>query len=248
MIYISFKCLFIKDAMVKNTLQSINPTMNLDGIVDSDSSSCSQVFVQLSRNMNLDGLNEGSDSDENVKGNKLRNNLNSLSSEDEERSSLKRKNGAQEMGRKKRLKTYKDDSDSDDLTTVNENIGIEAEKVKPSASTSSYESINHIIPPKVPAVRGNRRRPTLIICPMSLISHWCSEIDKHVDVSINVKVRVHHGASKALIGAELNACDIVITTYGTLATEFDVEEHGPLLKAKWLRVVLDEGHYIKNHR
>ena len=114
--------------------------------------------------------------------------------------------------------------------------------------STSFYPINRIVPPREPAVRGNRRRPTLIVCPTSLISHWCAEIDKHVDSNINIKVHVHYGTTKAQIGAELNACDVVITTYGTLAAENDSEGEGPLMKAKWLRVVLDEGHYIKNHR
>lgn len=42
--------------------------------------------------------------------------------------------------------------------------------------------------------------------------------------------------------------DIVFTTYGTLMSEYSVDDmSGPLLRAKWLRVVLDEGHSIKNH-
>ncbi len=44
--------------------------------------------------------------------------------------------------------------------------------------------------------------------------------------------------------------DIVFTTYGTLGAEFSVNvgelTEAPLLKAKWLRVCLDEGHFIKN--
>ena len=47
--------------------------------------------------------------------------------------------------------------------------------------STSFYPINRIVPPKEPAVRGNRRRPTLIVCPTSLISHWCAEIDKHVE-------------------------------------------------------------------
>jgi SNF2 family DNA or RNA helicase len=55
---------------------------------------------------------------------------------------------------------------------------------------------------------------------------------------------VHHGQSKALIALELQDKDIVLTTYGTLMAEFKEENHGPLLRAKWLRVVLDEGHQV----
>ena len=117
-------------------------------------------------------------------------------------------------------------------------------KITPEPSKSN---VDRIIPPREPAVRGNRPRATLIVCPTSLLSHWCQEIDKHVDAAVDIKVKVHHGTQKAKIGADLKTYDIVLTTYGTLAYEFDAET-SPLLRADWLRVVLDEGHYIKNHR
>lgn len=49
---------------------------------------------------------------------------------------------------------------------------------------------------------------------------------------------------------DLEDTDIVFTTYGTLQHELDKDDinHGPLLRAKWLRVVMDEGHMIKNNR
>ena len=104
-----------------------------------------------------------------------------------------------------------------------------------------------IIPPRQPAEQRGRRRATLLVCPTSLISHWAEQLDRHLDQSVRIKLRIHHGQSKAESGAELEDCDIVITTYGTLQYEGSAVQQGPLLKAKWLRVVLDEGHYIKNH-
>ena len=104
-----------------------------------------------------------------------------------------------------------------------------------------------IIPPRQPAEQRGRRRATLLVCPTSLISHWAEQLDRHLDQSVRIKLRIHHGQSKAETGAELEDCDIVITTYGTLQYEGSAVQQGPLLKAKWLRVVLDEGHYIKNH-
>jgi hypothetical protein len=62
--------------------------------------------------------------------------------------------------------------------------------------------------------------------------------------SVNLDIFVHHGQSKSLIALELQDKDIVLTTYGTLMAEFKEENHGPLLRAKWLRVVLDEGHQV----
>ena len=56
--------------------------------------------------------------------------------------------------------------------------------------------------------------------------------------------------NKTMFVTHLEDQDIVLTTYGTLQSELkenDYSECGPLIKAKWLRVCLDEGHNIKNH-
>ena len=118
---------------------------------------------------------------------------------------------------------------------------------EPRGEPSKKPGQNVIIPPRQPAVMRGRRRATLIVCPTSLISHWVEQLDTHLHRAVNIKVKVHHGSSKALTGADLETFDIVITSYGVLANEFGVETHSPLLRAKWLRVVLDEGHMIKNH-
>ena len=103
------------------------------------------------------------------------------------------------------------------------------------------------VPPRQVAVRRGRRRPTLIVCPTSLISHWVEQLQTHVDPGVSLQVRVHHGQTKAVTSAELETQDIVITTYGTLTSEADTADTSPLVRAAWLRVVLDEGHNIKNH-
>ena len=104
-----------------------------------------------------------------------------------------------------------------------------------------------IIPPREPAKLQNRRRATLVVTPASLLGHWLTQIHHHVDDSVNLKVAVHYGQCKALLGTELEDNDIVLTTYGTVGAEYRSYDSGPLLRAKWLRVVLDEGHFIKNH-
>ena len=114
-------------------------------------------------------------------------------------------------------------------------------------STLKPSTVKRIVPLAEPAKRKGRAHPTLIICPTSLLSHWCQEIDSHILPSVELKVKVHHGSNKAKLGADLNTYDIVLSTYGTLANELNADT-SPLLRAKWLRVILDEGHYIKNHR
>lgn len=106
-----------------------------------------------------------------------------------------------------------------------------------------------IMPARQPAVCGRRRRATLIVTPASLISHWLEQIKTHVDRRVELKIFVHHGQSKAHIATELERQDLVFTTYGTMQAELNdgASVASPLLSAKWLRVCLDEGHFIKNH-
>ena len=99
----------------------------------------------------------------------------------------------------------------------------------------------------MPGKANGRRRATLIVTPASLIGHWLEQIQRHVKPNVELDIFVHHGTNKTLLATELQDNDIVLTTYGTLQAEYgDNLEHGPLLKAKWLRVCLDEGHNIKN--
>ena len=103
-----------------------------------------------------------------------------------------------------------------------------------------------------PELRG-RRRPTLIVCPMSLLSHWVQQVDEHTSNDVPYKLHVHYGAGRGKVSA-LHDCHIVITTYGTLLSEYTnlvgrgrlPASASQLMTVKWLRVVLDEGHQIKN--
>ena len=110
----------------------------------------------------------------------------------------------------------------------------------------SDSELSDLSPERHVAVRRGRRRPTLIICPTSLISHWVQQLQTHLEAGVSLQVMVHHGQGKALTASELETQDIVITTYGTLTSEADTEDTSALLRAAWLRVVLDEGHNIKN--
>ena len=106
-----------------------------------------------------------------------------------------------------------------------------------------------IVPPRIPAKLEGRRRATLLVCPTSLISHWVEQLNIHLLQGVHLRLKIHHGQSKAQSAGELEVHDLVITTYGILAAEFTNGEisRGPLLNTLWLRVVLDEGHQVKNH-
>jgi hypothetical protein len=84
-------------------------------------------------------------------------------------------------------------------------------------------------------------RPTLVVCPMSLVGNWQRECARFAP---RLRVHVHHGADRSgglELGAAAAGADIVITTYGLVVRDF------PALRAVgWHRVVADEAHHLKN--
>ncbi|CAG8606777.1 1100_t:CDS:10 [Paraglomus brasilianum] len=109
---------------------------------------------------------------------------------------------------------------------------------------------------------NQERKMTLIVAPLSLIRQWENEIvSKTKEKSLSVYL--HHGPAKTKDARKLAKYDVVITTYQVVASEWPAppkskgkkkEEDnsvsliyaGPLFKAKWHRIVLDEAQYIKN--
>ena len=82
-----------------------------------------------------------------------------------------------------------DDSDDDGPKMKKE---VEAEKEKPAPRRiedilTEEQRKNLVIPSKVPAVCGVRRRPTLIVTPATLIPHWIEQIQMHVDPRVELK-------------------------------------------------------------
>ncbi|KAK1169899.1 transcription termination factor 2 [Acipenser oxyrinchus oxyrinchus] len=106
---------------------------------------------------------------------------------------------------------------------------------------------------------------TLIICPASLIHHWKKEIERHVKGS-KLSVYVYHGANRERNAKVLAEYDVVITTYSLVSKEIPVKKEDgdkpakddddqdislprqPLVQVTWCRIILDEGHNIKNPR
>ncbi|GAB1688836.1 SNF2-related protein [Krasilnikovia sp. M28-CT-15] len=83
--------------------------------------------------------------------------------------------------------------------------------------------------------------PTLLICPMSLVSNWQKEAARFAP---GLRVYVHHGAARARgddLSPQIADADLVITTYGTALRDL-----GALRDAAWGRVVCDEAQAIKN--
>ncbi|WP_405151860.1 DEAD/DEAH box helicase [Sphaerisporangium sp. NBC_01403] len=83
--------------------------------------------------------------------------------------------------------------------------------------------------------------PTLLVCPMSLVSNWQKEAARFAP---SLRVYVHHGGTRKRdeeLAAVVGEADLVVTTYGTA-----LRDAGVLAGFPWGRVVCDEAQAIKN--
>ncbi|NXW87489.1 HLTF factor, partial [Alopecoenas beccarii] len=89
-------------------------------------------------------------------------------------------------------------------------------------------------------------RATLIVCPLSVLSNWVDQFDQHIHQDFRVNIYVYYGSDRNKDPSVLSEQDIVLTTYNILATDYGIRDDSPLHKVRWLRIVLDEGHTIRN--
>jgi len=92
--------------------------------------------------------------------------------------------------------------------------------------------------------RGTQNGPTLIIAPVGVMSNWEEQVFKHVHPDHTPRIlRYHRGGSHS--AKDFRNHDIVISSYGKLASDFKSSRKDGLFSLEWRRVVLDEGHIIR---
>lgn len=112
------------------------------------------------------------------------------------------------------------------------------------------------------------KKSNLIVAPVALMQQWKREVERKVKGGRHkLSVHILHGDGKKISWPRLKMFDVVLTTYGTLASELKrkeawrkklrehpnirpsgSEDHFPVLgdSSRWYRVILDEAQCIKN--
>ncbi|KAJ5775237.1 uncharacterized protein N7511_000248 [Penicillium nucicola] len=112
----------------------------------------------------------------------------------------------------------------------------------------TIQVISLIIAESAPPNAGSSKS-TLIVAPVGVMSNWRNQITDHVKHECAPSVLIYHGSGKKEAG-KLADYDVVITSYNALASEFNSTAKEPpaqgIFSLQWRRVVLDEGHTIRN--
>ncbi|KAF1945397.1 hypothetical protein EJ02DRAFT_369849 [Clathrospora elynae] len=94
---------------------------------------------------------------------------------------------------------------------------------------------------------------TLILAPVSVMSNWSTQMKKHVKPEHALRVMLWHGQRKQPITpGQIASYDVVISTYESVSSDWFSQKTSTLPRSsgpfsiKWRRVILDEGHGIRN--
>lgn len=89
---------------------------------------------------------------------------------------------------------------------------------------------------------NDKPKPSLVVCPATLVAHWPHEIAKFISSDILKPLRVHGTPSERRLAYEkIKDSSVVIISYETLRSDIKT-----LSTKKWMYVILDEGHAIRN--
>ncbi len=143
--------------------------------------------------------------------------------------------------------------------------GILADEMGLGKTISTYSLINSVYEDKDVALQithqgksfrdlGNyAHRTTLIVVPMSLLSQWETEFSKSIG-NKKLHLMVYYGSGvygdlKPIL-CKSDAPIVMLTTYGTVLSEWTKSENNKvasgIFSVEFFRLVLDEGHTIRN--
>jgi SNF2 family DNA or RNA helicase len=122
-------------------------------------------------------------------------------------------------------------------------------------------------PPKNPS----KPQTTLIVCPVSVMSNWTLQVEQHLQPN-TLKIGLYHGPDRSRLLSTLSDLDILITSYGTISTEYSnysnrkisddanfaidnqsrtskkrqARHESSIFEQSFHRIILDEGHHLRN--
>jgi len=121
------------------------------------------------------------------------------------------------------------------LSALQASVKVDSPKLKAPAALSTE------VFPLTPAPSPITPRPaSLVVCPASLVENWRRE---SAHFAPQLRVFVHHGASRLASVSDATAFDLIITSYGTLARDREL-----LAGVEFTCVIADEAQHIKNRR
>eukprot|EP00300_Choanocystis_sp_HF-7_P006306 c14617_g1_i1.p1 GENE.c14617_g1_i1~~c14617_g1_i1.p1 ORF type:complete len:669 (+),score=140.14 c14617_g1_i1:556-2562(+) len=138
---------------------------------------------------------------------------------------------------------------------------------RPSMFATSFLAPSHpTAPPPAPKPQPQSHSQTLaqggtlVVCPLTVAQQWCKEVTKCAGSRLHTYL--YHGAHRKKV-SQLERFDVVVTTYQVVAQECEFaatasangpapkrprRDAGTLFQMHWHRIVLDEGHCIRNPR
>ncbi|KAJ5628671.1 hypothetical protein N7490_010899 [Penicillium lividum] len=114
----------------------------------------------------------------------------------------------------------------------------------------TIQVISLILANSAPKSSGSSKT-TLILAPVGVMSNWKNQMQDHCRSESMPRVLIYHGSGKKE-AANLSQYDVVISSYGALSKDYQpgvksTPKKG-IFSVHWRRVVLDEGHCIRNPR
>lgn len=93
-------------------------------------------------------------------------------------------------------------------------------------------------------ILGNPVNKTLIIVPKSLVNQWADEIETFAP---NLKVYIHDGPDRTKNPNDFNGHDVILAPYSIMVKKGEAKGEPTVIhNVKWGRIIIDEGHEIRN--